>query len=282
MTANGIPRVTPIRAEQCFRRMPGESQPQLMGAADGRFYVVKFQNNPQGVRILANEMLGASLAAFLGVPTPPVAVIEVPERTVFLSEGMFIEIAKRRMPCQPGLCFGSQRRLDERFWLPDMITPESVENPADFLGMLVFDKWTGNMDNRQVTLVPNDVGSSQKAIMIDQGLCFGGDEWVFHDAPLGGIAHFPRIYEPVTSLKDFEPWLTRLETKINFEMLCDAANTVPPEWYLCNKTALGRLICQLNQRRMLVRGMVSETLQTARYYFQNVRLAKSAAKSATA
>ena len=272
---NGILRTKSIRATKCFRRMPGKSQPQLMGADDGNFYVVKFPNNPQGVRILANEMLSASLAALLRVPIPPVAVIEVPDIIVFLSECMFIEIARCRVPCQPGLCFGSQRRLDERFWLPEMITPESVENPGDFLGMLVFDKWTGNTDDRQVTLVPNDEGSSQKAIMIDQGLCFGGDDWVFHDAPLRGTAHFPRIYEPVTSLKDFEPWLTQLETKINLEMLCDAANTVPPQWYMYDESALGRLICQLNRRRMLVRGMVSETLRIARDRFPNVPRAKS-------
>lgn len=281
-TANRITRVMPIRAVQCFRRMPGRCQSQLMGAADGKFYVVKFPNNPQGVRILANEMLGAALAAFLGVPTPPVAVIEVPERTVFLSEGMFIEIARSRVPCQPGLCFGSQRCLDERFWLPDMITPESVENPADFLGMLVFDKWSGNTDGRQIALLPNDHGSSHKAIMIDQGLCFGGNEWAFHDAPLRGIAHFPRIYESVTGLKDFEPWLTRLETQVDFEMLCDAANAVPPQWYMYDESALGRLIYQLNKRRMLVRGMVSETLRIAHDLFPNVPHAKSAGKLATA
>src|SRR6201981_364695 len=40
------------------------------------YYVVKFQNNPQGARILANELLATRLAARLGLPAPPVAVVQ--------------------------------------------------------------------------------------------------------------------------------------------------------------------------------------------------------------
>lgn len=280
MNANGIRKIAPIRATQCFRRMFGESQPILMRAADSNLYVVKFPNNPQGVRILANEMLGAALATLLGVPISPVAVIEVSEDMIFLSESMFIKLGKNIAPCQPGLCFGSQYRLDRRLWPPDLITPESVENPEDFLGMLVFDKWTSNTDNRQVALNPNGEYSAYRAVMIDQGFCFSGNEWTFHNGALRGIAHFPRIYDRVTDLEDFEPWLRRLEQEINLEMLCRAAETVPPEWYLYNEAAFNELISQLNRRRMMVREMVGETLRTARDYFSNVSLAK--AHSATA
>src|ERR1700746_2137273 len=40
------------------------------------YYVVKFQNNPQGARILANELLATRLAARIGLPAPPVAVVQ--------------------------------------------------------------------------------------------------------------------------------------------------------------------------------------------------------------
>ena len=42
-------------ATQPIRRMRGRPQSHLMRCADENFYVVKFQNNPQGWRILANE-----------------------------------------------------------------------------------------------------------------------------------------------------------------------------------------------------------------------------------
>lgn len=271
---NRIPEVTPIRATQCFRRLAGASQPQLMEAADGNLYVVKCQNNPQGLRILVNEMLGAALAGLLGLPVAPVAVIDLPETMVFLHEGMFIELRGRRIPCQPGLCFGSQFRLDARSWPSYSVAPEAVENRADFLGMLVFDKWASNTDGRQMIFVPNNDRSSYRAVMVDQGFCFSGEEWTFHNGALLGIAHFPRIYEGVTGLEDFEPWLTRLEREVNFEMLRCAAETVPSQWYLYQEHALNKLIWQLNERRTTVREMVTQTLENARDTFPNVRRAR--------
>jgi hypothetical protein len=56
--------------------MRGGAQSHLMRceskAAPGEesYYVVKFQNNPQGTRILANELLGTRLAARMGLPGP--------------------------------------------------------------------------------------------------------------------------------------------------------------------------------------------------------------------
>src|SRR5437667_364076 len=46
-----------LRATQHIRRMRGEAQAHLMRANDGQYYVVKFQNNPQHIRVLANELL---------------------------------------------------------------------------------------------------------------------------------------------------------------------------------------------------------------------------------
>lgn len=275
-----VGKTSSIRATQCLRRMRGESQPHLMQAADGNLYVVKFQNNPQGVKILANEMLGASLAHLLGLPVAPVAVINVRQKDmIFLSQCMFIELARCRVPCQAGLCFGAKFRLDAKSLLPHEITPESVQNPEDFLGMLIFDKWTSNIDRRQITLLPNDDHSSYKAVMIDQGYCFGGNEWTLRDSSLQGVAHFPGIYERVTGIQDFEPWLAILEHQITFEMLRNAAETVPPEWYLYYEDSLTELIWQLNERRPRVRELVRETLQKRPDHFPNASLAKIASRA---
>ncbi len=46
-----------IDAVQHVRRMRGGAPSHLMRAADGHFYVVKFQNNPQHLKVLANEFL---------------------------------------------------------------------------------------------------------------------------------------------------------------------------------------------------------------------------------
>jgi hypothetical protein len=57
-----------VVAVEHVRRMQGGSQAHLLRCSDGEHYVVKFQNNPQGTRILVNEMLGGALAARLGHP----------------------------------------------------------------------------------------------------------------------------------------------------------------------------------------------------------------------
>src|SRR6202042_2793562 len=57
----------PLGVEE-IRRMRGGAQAHLMRCADDNYYVVKFQNNPQGRRILANELLATRLAARMGLP----------------------------------------------------------------------------------------------------------------------------------------------------------------------------------------------------------------------
>ena len=57
----------PLHAVQHIRRMRGGSQAQLLRASDGAYYVTKFQNSPQGVKILANEMFATSLGLWLGL-----------------------------------------------------------------------------------------------------------------------------------------------------------------------------------------------------------------------
>jgi hypothetical protein len=48
-----------------------------MRCSDGQFYVVKFRNNPQHLRVLTNEMLATRLAERAGLPVPATEVVEV-------------------------------------------------------------------------------------------------------------------------------------------------------------------------------------------------------------
>jgi glutathione synthase/RimK-type ligase-like ATP-grasp enzyme len=47
-----------------------------MRCSDGHFYVVKFQNNLQHLRVLANELLAARLAEKAGLPVPASVVLK--------------------------------------------------------------------------------------------------------------------------------------------------------------------------------------------------------------
>src|SRR5271154_837540 len=142
-----------LLAIEHIRRMRGGAQSHLMRCSDGNYYVVKFQNNPQHRRVLVNEMLGTRMASRLGLPTAPVAVVQVKEELIRLTPELCIELPRSRIPCQPGLQFASRypgdpRQLTLHDFLPDEKLRE-VRNLNDFAGMLVFDKWSCNTNGRQ-------------------------------------------------------------------------------------------------------------------------------------
>src|SRR5260370_42210115 len=101
-----------LRALEQIRRMRGGAQSHLMRCDDGYYYVVKFQNNPQHTRVLVNELLGTKLAARLGLPTTPVAIISVSEDLILLTPDLCIEMPRARIPCRPGLKFRARYPRD--------------------------------------------------------------------------------------------------------------------------------------------------------------------------
>jgi hypothetical protein len=250
--------------------MRGGSQSQLLRCSDGHSYVVKFQNNPQGIRTLANEVLGALLARALGLPVPDIAIVDVCERVIRYSGDLSIQLKNGSVPCQAGPCFGS-RHLGSRLGQQNSeifacydILPEAllcdVENLSDFAGMLVFDKWTGNTDNRQVVLVPSE-GHGYRAVMIDHGYCFHNSAWVFRDVSFAGLYRGYNVYRAIDGIHAFEPWLDRLERSVNISRIKEIARSVPPEWYHNDEEALRLLLAQLDWRRMEVRKLLYSLLK---------------------
>jgi hypothetical protein len=264
-----------LRALEQIRRMRGGAQSHLMRCSDGYYYVVKFQNNPQHRRILVNEMLGTKLAARLGLPTVPVAIVEVSEELIRLTPELAMELPRVRIPCQPGLQFGARYPGDPRYltlhdFLPDEQLRE-VKNLHQFAGMLVFDKWTCNTNGRQ-TVFFNDQDETTmryETRMIDQGFCFNAGEWNFPDAPLRGLYARNRVYQGVTGMESFAPWLEHLESGVSERVLDEAIGQIPPAWYEDDYDALLRLLEQLHHRRRRVPDLILEAKRTNRQPFPN-------------
>ena len=223
-----------VLAVQAIRRMRGGAQSQLMLGADGKLWVVKFQNNPQHLRVLANELIATRLAAAIGLTVPQTDVVEVTEWLIANTAEMYVELGRgRREACSPGLQFGSQfagglmpgQVVD---YLPEQQMQE-VRNIGEFAGMLVIDKWTGNCNGRQAVFERRSRERRYRAIFIDQGFCFNAGEWTFPDSPLRGV--YPRnlVYAGVTGWTSFEPWISRIES-MDATVLWSIAEAVPPEW----------------------------------------------------
>jgi hypothetical protein len=64
-------------ARRHIRKMRGGAQSHLLEADDGRFYIVKFQNNPQHRRILVNELVASTFLRYLEISTAETALIHV-------------------------------------------------------------------------------------------------------------------------------------------------------------------------------------------------------------
>ncbi len=268
-----------LRALEQIRRMRGGAQSHLMRCDDGYYYVVKFQNNPQHRRILVNELLGTRLAARLGLPTVPVRIVAVSEELIRLTPELAVELPRARIPCQPDLQFGSRypedpRQLTLHDFLPDEQLRE-VENLHEFAGMLAFDKWTCNTNGRQTVFFSESGKAAEQAVtryktkMIDQGFCFNAGEWNFPDAPLRGLYARNRVYQGVTGMESFAPWLERIEKQMTERTLDEITREIPPEWYADDYDALLRLLEQLHHRRRGVPDLILEAKRCNRQPFPN-------------
>jgi hypothetical protein len=283
-----------LLATEQIRRMRGGAQSHLMRCSDGHYYVVKFQNNPQHRRILVNELLGTRLAARLGLPVTPVAIVHVSEELIHLTPELCMEMPRARVPCQPGPQFGSRypgdpRRLTLHDFLPDEQL-RGVENLHDFAGMLVFDKWTCNTNGRQTIFfreerhrpaAQGDNGLEKedqppddrdyRAAMIDQGFCFNAGEWNYPDAPLRGLYARNRVYEGVIGMESFAPWTERVEKSVTERVLAEVIREVPPQWYEDDYDAVTKLLEQLYRRRTRVPELLLAAKNTTRQPFPNWR-----------
>lgn len=259
-----------VLAVQHIRRMRGGAQGQLMLGADGNIYVVKFQNNPQHRRVLANELLASRLAVAAGLTAPETELVEVSSWLVENTPELEIDLGKTRMRCQAGLQFGSRfvgglmpgQVVD---YLPEEQMAE-VRNLNEFAGIMALDKWTGNANGRQAVFTRKQRERRYRAVFIDYGYCFHAGEWRFEDIPLRGVYYRNDVYEPITGWDSFEPWLTRIET-MAADTVWAAANEIPPEWYGGDLDEMEALVEKLLARRSRIRQLIEEFGKTDRHPF---------------
>ena len=261
-----------VIAIQQIRRMRGGAQSHLMLASDSHLYVVKFRNNPQHVRVLANELLATRLAAAVGLAVPPSEVIEVTEWLIQNTPDLTIEQRGGAQRCQAGLHFASR-------WVGGLMPGQTVDylpqeqllevrNLGEFAGILALDKWTCNINGRQAVFQKGRRERRYKATFIDQGYCFHAGDWKFIDISLGGVFAENTVYRGVTGWASFEPWLSRIEN-LTAETAWGIAEMIPPEWYGGDLSALEVLVERLLVRRERVRELIVAFRESARQPFPN-------------
>ena len=230
-----------------------------MRCDDGHYYVVKFRNNPQHERVLANEFLATRLAEIVGLPVPAVEVIDVKPWLVENTADLSILLSGREMKVEAGLQFGSRFVVSPgdgtMCEFLDAALLDKVRNIETFAGILAIDKWTCNADGRQAAFWRKSREKKFSATFIDQGYCFNAGEWTFPDFPLRGVYPRNEVYARVRGWESFEPWLSRVE-KLEDDSIWRVAGEIPPAWYGGLWDELESLVKQLIERKTIVRELI--------------------------
>ncbi|MEI9813192.1 MAG: HipA family kinase [Acidobacteriota bacterium] len=188
----------PVDALRLIRKMRGGAQAHLLEAADGHAYVVKFSNNPQHRRILANEWISSEFLRYLGLSTPEAAVVNVTHEFLEENPDVYLQTGRERLLPDIGWHFGSRfpgdvARTVVYDFLPDVLLSK-VANMGELIAMLAFDKWMGNADARQAIFfrariselgpsgMPEQLGFV--AQMVDNGYVFEGPHWRFPESAI--------------------------------------------------------------------------------------------------
>ncbi len=251
--------------------MRGGAQAHLVEASDGRCYVVKFASNPQGRRVLVNELISALLLQRLGIATPEVAFVTVDDDFLAQNPECWIGREEQKIPILPGVHFGSRYPgLAGEFPIYDLFPKPllgRVYNRDHFLGALVFDKWVSNADARQAVFyrAQVEVGGESKgnhwvAVMIDNGHAFQRNDWGFRESAPQGVYGYPTVYGESVALNDFKPWLDALR-RISSDYLGRLYGMVPAEWIEGEERELQQLLQRLATRRKLVRQLLVPTIE---------------------
>jgi hypothetical protein len=261
----------PVEALRMVRKMRGGAQAHLLECSDGHAYVVKFRNNPQHRRILANEWIASVFLKYLGLSTPETAVVNVSPEFLEANPDVYLQAGKERKAVETGWHFGSRypgdvARTVVYDFLPDTLLPK-VANIGELLGMLAFDKWMGNADSRQAIFFRaavsewGPVGAPERvgfvAQMIDNGYVFEGPHWRFGESAIQGLYFRPMVYAGVRGLGSFEPWLERIQ-HFPEAVVDQALKTLPSTWIEGDEEALERLLTQLLRRRSRVADLIED------------------------
>jgi len=228
----------------------------MLTANDGHAYVVKVANNPQSLRVLANEWLACSMGRAIGLTIPEPAILYVPPKLVESSQSLVIQLSSSTLKCSHGMAFGSRFISEgEVFdYLPESVLPH-VENAEEFAGVLALDQWLCNCDGRQAVFCRPKSKRKFRAHFIDFGYCFNAGELNFPDSPLRGIYAKREVYRNVTGWHSFEPWLSRIENFSRLQ-LGAIAEDVPPEWI--DSDLINDLVDRIDSRRNRVRELIAE------------------------
>jgi hypothetical protein len=232
----------PSEVTRVIDKRDTSTSPLLVMTDVGKAFV-KTLGNPEGPDALVSEWIGTKLAAWLGLPTFDVAIVDYPEKLAFdLTKG-----------CETvaGPAFAA-RFVHGRAWDGTEDDLDCIANGEAISGLVVFDMWTRNYDRyaepnrcmlRNVFLSEEDARKGRyRLLAMDHTECFRTGR-PFSDRSLFAIdavrdlrtyGLFPAFRTRIAR-KDVRRWIDRL-ARFNEQDFDDAAKGIPSAWALRRET----------------------------------------------
>ncbi|PPA70166.1 HipA family kinase [Jeotgalibacillus proteolyticus] len=134
-----IPTQNAQKLEKFFTN--GKTKPALMKTDEG-FYVVKFSQNADGIKVLINEIICYQIAVMMGVPIPQAALINVEQEVIDADERL------QEMEVKPGIHFGSHflKKAQPSIQQPYL---NLAKNTEDIPSIILFDQIIYNNDRTE-------------------------------------------------------------------------------------------------------------------------------------
>ncbi|HEU4983131.1 MAG TPA: HipA family kinase [Acidobacteriaceae bacterium] len=246
-----------VSAVRFFYKLCGSSQPSILQASDGAFYVVKFNGFP-GSQALANEVVGTALIRRAGLPAPDWMPIEVSSDFLDQNHALwFNNNGHAPIRPRPGIHFGSRLIEASGERRTYQIIPHSwikrVQNRADFLGMLVLDLWANNCDRRQAVYL--STGRGLQARFIDNDFMFGGKFGYDRTCPRRAMVHDLSLYSGLWNEDSVQQWLEKFDG-ISENTIRRIVASVPEEWVTAELRR--RILSQLLTRRSILPRLLND------------------------
>lgn len=132
-----------VTANRAIERIKNGCTKPYHVLCDGESYIVKFQQNPEGPRVLVNEYVCSKLAQLLKLPVPSPALVQVTSE--FMSD-YGREISEHiEADLGIGIHFGT-KKIKKVFPLVSTEMLRSAKNADVIPEILLFDHWIGNFD----------------------------------------------------------------------------------------------------------------------------------------
>lgn len=241
-------------------RVLGSSMNTVEVETDAGRGFLKAPGNREGEHALACELIGSSLAEWLGLPTLEFTVFELAGDVVlFLEEDDTVPFAKRRR-AKPGPAFLS-KAIAAVTWDELPADLERLSNPETIAGLVLLDTWIANPDrhprrpadpsisswqrrnpdNVLLQILPKD---RRRLVAMDFTVCLhcrGGGlrssygERLVRDDGIYGL--FP-AFEPYVTKAALGPFLHRLREADLAQRVGDVIARIPNEWQVDARTRL--------------------------------------------